>query len=38
MAIKVSDRGYVLEKGQVKCQGDRSYLSDSPEVREHCGL
>ena len=38
MAIGVSDRGYVLEKGVVKCQGDREFLSESPEVRERCGL
>ena len=38
LAIKVSDRGYVLEKGQVKCQGDREFLSTSAEVRERCGL
>lgn len=38
MAISVSTRGYVLEKGVVKCQGDRRFLSESPEVRERCGL
>lgn len=38
MAISVSNRGYVLEKGVVKCQGDRAFLSESPEVRERCGL
>jgi branched-chain amino acid transport system ATP-binding protein len=38
VAIKASDRGYVLEKGTVKCQGDRSFLSQSQEVRDRCGL
>ena len=38
MAISVSDRGYVLEKGVVKCQGDRAYLSGSSEVKDRCGL
>ena len=38
MAISVSDRGYVLEKGVVKCQGDRTYLSENQEVRDRCGL
>lgn len=37
-AIAISDRGYVLEKGTVKCSGDREFLSTNPEVRERCGL
>ncbi len=38
LALKMSDRGYVLEKGQVKCEGTCSFLSESEEVRERCGI
>lgn len=38
MAIQLSDRGYVLEKGTVRCEGTRSQLQDSEEVRQRCGL
>lgn len=38
LALKMSDRGYVLEKGLVKCEGTCEFLSGSEEVRERCGL
>jgi len=38
LALKMSDRGYVLEKGLVKCEGTCQFLSESEEVRERCGL
>ncbi len=38
LALKMSDRGYVLEKGLVKCEGTVQFLSESEEVRERCGL
>jgi len=38
LALKMSHRGYVLEKGLVKCEGTVQFLSESEEVRERCGL
>jgi branched-chain amino acid transport system ATP-binding protein len=38
LALKMSDRGYVLEKGLVKCEGTSAFLSESEEVRERCGI
>ncbi len=38
LALKMADRGYVLEKGIVKCEGTCQFLSESEEVRERCGL
>ncbi len=38
LAIKLSDRGYVLEKGIVTFQGPRDVLSESEEVRKRCGI
>jgi len=38
LALKVSRRGYVLEKGVVKFEGPSDYLLESREVRERCGL
>jgi branched-chain amino acid transport system ATP-binding protein len=38
LALRMSHRGYVLEKGLVMCQGSCNELIDSQEVRERCGL
>lgn len=38
LALKISNRGYVLEKGVVKFEGPSDYLLGSKEVRERCGL
>ncbi|MFH1081280.1 MAG: ABC transporter ATP-binding protein [Pseudomonadota bacterium] len=38
LAIQASDRGYVLEKGVVRYEGDRSYLLESPDVLHCCCL
>jgi len=38
LALKFSDRGYVLEKGLVKCEGTSKELLESEEVRKRCGL
>ncbi len=38
LALKMSHRGYVLEKGVVRCEGPSPVLIDSQEVRERCGL
>jgi branched-chain amino acid transport system ATP-binding protein len=38
LALKMADRGYVLEKGIVKCEGTCQFLSESEEVRERCGI
>jgi branched-chain amino acid transport system ATP-binding protein len=38
LALRMSHRGYVLEKGLVMCQGSCKELIDSQEVRERCGL
>jgi len=38
LAIQTSDRGYVLEKGVVRYEGNRTYLQESPEVMQCCCL
>jgi branched-chain amino acid transport system ATP-binding protein len=38
LALRMSHRGYVLEKGFVMCEGSCNKLIDSQEVRERCGL
>lgn len=38
LALKMSNRGYVLEKGLVKCEGMSNELAESREVQERCGL
>jgi branched-chain amino acid transport system ATP-binding protein len=38
LALRMSHRGYVLEKGLVMCKGSCKELIDSQEVRERCGL
>jgi len=38
LAIKLSNRGYVLEKGIVTFQGSCDVLSESEEVRKRCGI
>lgn len=38
LALKISKRGYVLEKGVVKFEGPSEYLVESEEVKERCGL
>jgi branched-chain amino acid transport system ATP-binding protein len=38
LALKMSHRGYVLEKGLVKVEGLCCDLAESQEVRERCGL
>lgn len=38
LALKISKRGYVLEKGIVKFEGASDDLLESKEVRERCGL
>jgi branched-chain amino acid transport system ATP-binding protein len=38
LALQMAQRGYVLEKGIVKCEGSSEYLLNSCEVRERCGL
>jgi branched-chain amino acid transport system ATP-binding protein len=38
LALRMSHRGYVLEKGLVMCEGSCKELIDSQEVRERCGL
>ncbi|MBI3993433.1 MAG: ABC transporter ATP-binding protein [Candidatus Lambdaproteobacteria bacterium] len=38
MAIRISNRGYVLERGSVCFAGSKSEMETSPEVRERCGL
>lgn len=38
LALRISKRGYVLEKGVVKFEGPSEYLLESEEVKERCGL
>lgn len=38
LALRISKRGYVLEKGVVKFEGPCETLLESEEVRERCGL
>jgi len=38
LAIKLSDRGYVLEKGLVTFEGPRNMMLESEEVRKRCGI
>lgn len=38
MALEISDRGYVLEKGKISFQGSCEEMKGSAEVRERCGL
>ena len=38
LALKISKRGYVLEKGVVKFEGPSEHLLESEEVKERCGL
>jgi branched-chain amino acid transport system ATP-binding protein len=34
MALEVSSRGYILENGEVKLQGEARDLATNPQVRE----
>ena len=34
MALKIADRGYVLETGYIKLSGDAQDLRNTPEVRK----
>ena len=38
MALEVSYRGYVLEKGRVSFEGNCEEMKNSQEVKERCGL
>jgi branched-chain amino acid transport system ATP-binding protein len=38
LALKISNRGYVLEKGVVRFEGPSKFLLESEEVKERCGL
>lgn len=38
LALQMAQRGYVLEKGVVKCEGTSEFLLNSCEVKERCGL
>jgi branched-chain amino acid transport system ATP-binding protein len=38
LALQMAQRGYVLEKGIVKCEGSSEFLLNSSQVREGCGL
>ena len=38
LALKISNRGYVLEKGVVRFGGPSQFLLESEEVKERCGL
>lgn len=38
LALQMAQRGYVLEKGVVKCEGSSDFLLNSDEARERCGL
>jgi len=38
LALRISKRGYVLEKGVVKFEGPCETLLESQEVKERCGL
>ncbi|MFH1112339.1 MAG: ABC transporter ATP-binding protein [Pseudomonadota bacterium] len=38
LALQMAQRGYVLEKGVVRCEGTSEFLLNSCEVKERCGL
>lgn len=38
LALQMAQRGYVLEKGLVRCEGTSEFLLNSSEVKERCGL
>lgn len=37
-ALAHSDRGYVLEKGQIRYEADAKTLAESAEIRAHLGV
>ena len=38
LAIKLSERGYIIEKGVVTFEGSRETLETSDEVKQRCGV
>ena len=38
MALKLADRGYVLEKGAITFEGTSDVMQESEEVRIRCGI
>jgi branched-chain amino acid transport system ATP-binding protein len=38
VAIRISDRGYVMEKGRVQLKGDQRFLMENAEVKVRCGI
>ena len=38
LAIKLSDRGYIIEKGYVTYEGSRKMMETSVEIQQRCGV
>ena len=38
VAIRLSDRGYIMEKGRVRLEGDQQFLMESAVVKVLCGV